>query len=84
MISEKYDSTLNITQDTIASTRKFIARYEAKEAEFLRKAETCKPRQRGAYLAHAAQAAKNADRMRQNLEFQLAWLREHDNQKENR
>lgn len=64
-MTEKYDSTLNITQDTIVSTEKFIAQYEAKEAEFRRKAETCKPRQRGAYLSHAAQAAKNAERMRQ-------------------
>lgn len=70
---------MNVTKNNILFCRQKISEYEAKAAEFERKAETTSASNlRGSYLYHARQRMADVARWRKNLAEQMAWLAEND------
>jgi hypothetical protein len=60
------DPTLNINIDDVNFSREMIGADS-----------TSDPQQRGGYKSHQSRNEQNRDRMKDNLAFQLEWLRRH-------
>lgn len=69
---------MNVTREDVEFCKRKQAEYLSKVEELEAKAKVCKPSQRGAYMSHAGQNRKNAERMQNNYEVQMRWLAEND------
>ena len=68
-------NTTKVTAKDVAFCRRWITEYEAKAKAHEARAALCVGRQRGVHLSNCKRAAKNRDRMSDNLTFQLNWLK---------
>lgn len=69
------DPNLSITADSVDFCRKLADEYERKAEAAGEAAKSCRPASRGGHMAHRSMALKARERMLENADFQLKWLR---------